>query len=122
MRSRRLLSFIAIMSLTALSWAVPAGAATLPAVPIPPNSDAWISLGADGQLLGPFVIPETAEPSLVNMGVQTTSANGTAVELTEGLNGPASDYIYAVAGFLYFSSDDENGNFSIHPLIPNGVA
>jgi hypothetical protein len=109
-----------------LYWAVPAAAQiTLPPVPIPPDSDAWLSLNPNGQFVGPFGFTETEEEPngfFANIGIPTTSATGTAIQLREKNPTPSSDYVYAVAGFLYISSDSQNGNIQFHPLFPNGAA
>jgi hypothetical protein len=94
--------------------------------PVPLESDSWISLNPTNlQLVGPFSITEQQEVDgngfFANTGIQVTDANGRAIRLSEGSTG-YSDYVYAVAGFLYFSSDDDNGNIPIHPSITNGVA
>jgi PEP-CTERM motif len=89
------------------------------------SSDAWISFDpTSGKLVGRFSFIEKDEAAggfFTNTGITVTDKTGTAVELLEN-DDEASDYIYAVAGFLYFSSDDENGNIPIHPAIPGGVA
>lgn len=124
---KRLLLFLVTLC-TALFSAKPAGAQGLfPPVPppIPPDSDAWISFNANtGGFVGPFGITEQQEEPngfFANTGIPTASANGTAVRLSEN-NTSYSDYVYAVAGFLYFSSDSQAGNIPFHPLFPNGAA
>jgi hypothetical protein len=105
------------------------GSANAQAIVLPPvpagDSDAWISFDpTSGKLVGPFGFTEKDEAAggfFANTGIGVTNATGTAVELLENTE-LASDYIYAVAGFLYFSSDDENGNIPIHPAIKGGVA
>jgi hypothetical protein len=124
MKSRKYLLSFLVACCSPLYWAAPARALALPPVPGPPSSDAWLSFNGNN-FVGPFDVTEAQEEpngSLDNTGIPTASPNGIAVELTETPSPFGSDYVYAVNNFLYFSSDSEAGNVTIHPAILGGVA
>ena len=81
--------------------------------PIPPLSDSWLSFIPPATFVLGVGITTAQEAGgmgfFLNTGIATTSPTGNYIELLEGCCGD-SDFVVANAGFLYFSSDDNNGN------------